>query len=162
MCLFLPILFYSILFYPIPSHPIPSYLSICLLFCHYHAVFVPMTLQYNLKFSIVIPSHCCFCSELLWLFGIFFLLIFFYCFYIYLHVYTLFEPPSPTPSPASWQNLFCPLVLQFCWRKNLKDNKEKWHFLLVWDKDSYTGRFFLNLNWFISTRSLHYFLVPLP
>jgi hypothetical protein len=41
-------------------------------------------------------------------------------------------------------------------------------FLLLWYKDSYTGRFFLlfhayvyyNPNWFISTRLLHCFLVP--
>jgi hypothetical protein len=43
-------------------------------------------------------------------------------------------------------------------------------FLLVWDKDIYTGRFFvlflcvyiLNPSWFISTSPLHYSLVPFP
>jgi hypothetical protein len=34
------------------------------------------------------------------------------------------------PSPASWQNLFCPLVLRFCW-----------------GKDSYTERFLALLPW---------------
>jgi hypothetical protein len=43
----------------------------------------------------------------------------------------LFEPPHPTPPQ--------PLVLQFCRRKNIKDNK-KMPFLLVGDKDSYIGR----------------------
>jgi hypothetical protein len=59
---------------------------------------------------------------------------FFNHFYIYLYVYALFWAP---PHPASRQNLFCPLVLQFCWRKNIKDNKKDMAFLLVWDKDSY-------------------------
>jgi hypothetical protein len=54
------------------------------------------------------------------------LLIFFiflsYHFYICSHVYTLFGPPShPT---SSRQNLFCPLVLRFCWRENIRDNKK--------------------------------------
>jgi hypothetical protein len=56
----------------------------------------------------------------------------FYCFYIYLHVYTLFGP-SPPPA-ASRQNLFHPLILQFCWRDNLRDNKKNIAILLVWDK----------------------------
>jgi hypothetical protein len=38
-------------------------------------------------------------------------------------------------------NLFWPLVLLFCWRKNIGDNKKDIAFLLVWDKDSYTERF---------------------
>jgi hypothetical protein len=44
------------------------------------------------------------------------------------------------PYPSK-QNLFCPLVLQFCWRENISDNKKDIAFLLVWDKDSYTERF---------------------
>jgi hypothetical protein len=43
-------------------------------------------------------------------------------------------------------------------------------FLLVWDKESYAERFlallpshvYSNLNWFISTRPLHYYLVTFP
>jgi O-antigen ligase len=49
---------------------------------------------------------------------------------------------SPT-SPASGQNLFHPLVLWFCQRKNIKDIKKNIVFLLVWDKASYTGRFLM-------------------
>jgi hypothetical protein len=59
--------------------------------------------------------------------------IFFNLFYIYLHIYTLFGPP-----PASRQNLFHPLVLQFYWRENISDNKKGIAFLLVWAQDSCT------------------------
>jgi hypothetical protein len=45
------------------------------------------------------------------------------------------------PSSASRQNLFCLLVLRFCWRENIRDNKKVIVFLLVWDKDNYTERF---------------------
>jgi hypothetical protein len=37
------------------------------------------------------------------------------------------------PLPVSPDRMFCPLVLQFCWRKNIKDNKNM-VFLLVWDE----------------------------
>jgi hypothetical protein len=47
------------------------------------------------------------------------------------HVYTL---------PHFWVDLFCPLVLCFCWRENIRYNKKDTAFLLVWDKDSYTQR----------------------
>jgi hypothetical protein len=40
---------------------------------------------------------------------------------------------------SSVQNLFCSLVLLFCYRENIGDTKTA--FLLVWDKDSYTERF---------------------
>jgi hypothetical protein len=39
---------------------------------------------------------------------------YFTVFYIYLHVYTLFGPSLPSPPPAFGENLFNPLVLQFC------------------------------------------------
>jgi hypothetical protein len=66
-------------------------------------------------------------------------LFLFYHFYIYSHVYTLFgRPPFP---PASGQNMFYPLILRFCWRENIRDNKKDTASLLVWDKDSYTERF---------------------
>jgi hypothetical protein len=45
------------------------------------------------------------------------------------------------PCPASRQNLFHLLVLQFCWRGNIRDNKKDLAFLLIWNKDSYTERF---------------------
>jgi hypothetical protein len=102
-----------------------------------------------------------------------FLFNFFYCFYIYSYVYTLFGPPFPSILclPASRQNLFCPLVLQFCWRENIRDNKKDIAFFLVWDKGSYIERFLVllpctwvhyNPQWFMSTRHLHYFLVTFP
>jgi hypothetical protein len=43
------------------------------------------------------------------------------------------------PLPTSRQ--FSLLVLQFCWWKNIKDNKKNRAFLLVWDKDSCAGWF---------------------
>jgi hypothetical protein len=62
----------------------------------------------------------------------------FHHFYIYLHVYTLFQPPPISPpthtTTASRQNLFQPL-LWFCWRENIGDNKKDIVVLLVWDKD---------------------------
>jgi hypothetical protein len=72
----------------------------------------------------------------------FFLL--FYHFYIYLHVYTLFVPPPLSP----WQNRFCPFVLWFHWRENIRDTKQDISFLLVWGKDSYTERFLALLPYF--------------
>jgi hypothetical protein len=94
---------------------------------------------------------------LMYMFSIFrFLFSFFYfvIFYIYLHVY---PPPhssslSPPTIPASEQNLFCPLVLQFCWREIIGNSKKDTVFLLVWDKDSYTERegCFQALVYFIS------------
>jgi hypothetical protein len=45
-----------------------------------------------------------------------------------------------SPHPLSRQNLFCPLVLQFCWREDRRDNKKGIAFLLVWDEASYTER----------------------
>jgi hypothetical protein len=52
----------------------------------------------------------------------------------------------PSPHPAtSRQNLFCPPVLWFCRGKNIKDNKKNTAFLLVWDKDSYAGKFLVLL-----------------
>jgi hypothetical protein len=52
---------------------------------------------------------------------------------------------SPTPTPASRQNLFSPLVLRFCWKEHMIDEKKALALLLVWGNDSYTERF-LALN----------------
>jgi hypothetical protein len=49
---------------------------------------------------------------------------------------------SPHPPFHLMAHRFCRLVLWFCWRKNIKDKKNI-AFLLVWDEDSYTGRFFV-------------------
>jgi hypothetical protein len=51
-------------------------------------------------------------------------------------VYIIWATP-----PRFRQNLFCPLVLWFCWRENIRDNKKNIAFLLVWDKNSSTKRF---------------------
>jgi hypothetical protein len=69
--------------------------------------------------------------------------------FFYSYVHTLFMPFLPPSSHAllypptpitSRQNIFC-LLLQFCWRENIRDNQKNIAFLLVWDKDSYTERF---------------------
>jgi hypothetical protein len=48
--------------------------------------------------------------------------------------------PNNAPVPTFKQNLFHPLILLFCWRENIGDNKKDIALLLVWDKDSYTER----------------------
>jgi hypothetical protein len=60
------------------------------------------------------------------------------CVYIICTTFILL-PLSPTPPTP--QILFCPPVLWFCRRKNIKDKKRNMAFLLVWDKGSYTRRF---------------------
>jgi hypothetical protein len=55
-------------------------------------------------------------------------------------VYIVWDSSLPPPT-TSRQNLFHPLVLWFCWREDISDNKKDIAFLLVWDKDSYTERF---------------------
>jgi hypothetical protein len=69
--------------------------------------------------------------------------------YIYLYVRTLFGPPQlpHTLCSASVQKVFWPLILWFCWRENIKDNKRNTAFLLVWDKDSCTERFLVLFPW---------------
>jgi hypothetical protein len=61
----------------------------------------------------------------------------FHCFYIYSHVYTLFVPPLPCFQAETVP----PLVLEFCWRESIGDNKKDSSFLLIWGKNSYTERF---------------------
>jgi hypothetical protein len=69
-----------------------------------------------------------------------------FCHYFYffilslLHLLTTFGPPQHTPTSASRQNLFAPLVLRFR-RENIRYNKKYTACLLVWGKDSYTERF---------------------
>jgi hypothetical protein len=70
----------------------------------------------------------------------FFFFLFILSFYIYSHMYTLYGPPLP----PSEQNLFCPPLLWFCWRENIRDKKDI-VFLLVWDKDSYTECYLLSV-----------------
>jgi hypothetical protein len=65
----------------------------------------------------------------------------FYYFFIlsFLHLLTCIHCLFPS-LPASRKNLFH-LVLWFCWRENIKDNKKDILFLLIWGKDSSTERF---------------------
>jgi hypothetical protein len=65
--------------------------------------------------------------------------LFFLIVYSFIHMY-IHCLGHLSPFLTSRQNLFCPL-LQFCWRENIRDNKNDIAFLLVWDKDSYTERF---------------------
>jgi hypothetical protein len=77
--------------------------------------------------------------------GVLFNFLKFYRFYIYLHVHTLFGPHTPLSHPPTCtHNLIRPLILQFCWRENIGDNKDI-AFLLAWDKDSSTERFLVLL-----------------
>jgi hypothetical protein len=81
---------------------------------------VSVTMRYILLFDYLIGSVYCCCPTLssYHFLGMgendnfSFFLIFFYCFYICLHAYTLFglPPPSSRLHPL-WQDLFCPLVL---------------------------------------------------
>jgi hypothetical protein len=79
-----------------------------------------------------------------------------YHFCIYIHMYTLFAPYSPTypflhhllQSPVATslthhvqEELICPPVFWCCRRKYIKDYKKNMAFLLVWEEDSYAGRF---------------------
>jgi hypothetical protein len=58
-------------------------------------------------------------------------------------VYTLFGQPPPTHTLE--HNLFCPLILHFCWRESIRDSKKDTAFLPIWYKDSYTERFLVLL-----------------
>jgi hypothetical protein len=92
-------------------------------------------------------------------FAFFSFLLLFYHFYIYLHVYT---SPSPPNSPTSGLNLFCPLILRYCWRERIIDNKKDMSFLLVWEKDSHTERFLTLLPDTCVLQHFHNFLIPFP
>jgi hypothetical protein len=63
--------------------------------------------------------------------------------FTYLFILPLSLPPPPptgaTFPPPPLLNMSLPPVLRFYRRKNIKDKKRSMPFLLVWDKDSYTG-----------------------
>jgi hypothetical protein len=72
-----------------------------------------------------------------------FLLIFLIIFtFTYKCVHYLSHSPLPH---ISRKNLFCPLILQLCWRENIRNNKKNIMFLLAGDKDSYAERFLMLL-----------------
>jgi hypothetical protein len=56
-------------------------------------------------------------------------------------------PPLPLPHHQSGRTCSALLFTNFVEEKNVKHNKKNMVFLLVWDKDSYTGRFFVLLPW---------------
>jgi hypothetical protein len=56
-------------------------------------------------------------------------------------MYIIWAPPLPLPH--SKQNLSTLLFSDFVDEKTLKDNEKNMAFLLVWDMDSYTRRFFV-------------------
>jgi hypothetical protein len=74
-----------------------------------------------------------------------------YHFYIYMYIIcTVFillplsslpPPPTGVKLPSLWEETVLPPVLWFYRRKNIKDKKRNMTFLLVWNKDSYTGSF---------------------
>jgi hypothetical protein len=59
-------------------------------------------------------------------------------FHFYMYSCTLFGLSPHTPSR---QNLFHTLVLWYCWRENIRNNKKDIAFLLGWGKDSYAERY---------------------
>jgi hypothetical protein len=84
-------------------------------------------------------------SEFLLYFLLFYFLLFIHLF-ICAYIVWAISPPcplSPSFSPTlltSRQNLFC-LLLQCCWRENIRDNKKVIALLLAWIKDNYIERF---------------------
>jgi hypothetical protein len=74
--------------------------------------------------------------------GIFFPL---YFISFFLHLFTcvcIVWVTSPLhPHLPSWQNMFYPLVLWFCWNEYIRHNKKDIAFLLLFNKDSYTETF---------------------
>jgi hypothetical protein len=75
--------------------------------------------------------------------------------YMCIHCLSHLLPHLPVPPFASWQNLFHPFLIWFCWIENVR--KTKLH-LLVWNKDSYRKRF---LAWLTCTCVLQPILVRL-
>jgi hypothetical protein len=95
-----------------------------------------------------------------WLLSFFnFILSFLTCVYI---VWATFPPHIPS-TPGSRQDLFHPLVLSFCWRENMRDNKKDITFWLLWDKDIYTERFlvFLPCTCVLQPTSVHLYQTAL-
>jgi hypothetical protein len=76
-----------------------------------------------------------------------------YHFSIYIHVYILialyssyypFPHQLPPPTWATPPHRTSSALLQLCRRKNIKDKKRNTMFVLVFDKESYTGSFFVS------------------
>jgi hypothetical protein len=91
----------------------------------------------------------------------------FFYFVIFTFTYMCMHCFGPPPlSPPLF--LFGPLVLQFCWRENIGDNKKGTAFLLLWDRNSYTERFLALLPYtcVLQPKLVHpcqtYLLLPVP
>jgi hypothetical protein len=74
-------------------------------------------------------------------FSFFYFIIFTFT-HMCIHCLDHLHPPHPTDSR---QNLFSPLVLQFWWTENIRDNKNDIVIMLVWDKDGHIERFLVLL-----------------
>jgi hypothetical protein len=72
------------------------------------------------------------CDRMFWVFIVYS--------FIHMCIHWAISPhPTPASHPPPFQAELCP-VLQFCWRENIRDKKDK-AFLLVWNKDGYTERY---------------------
>jgi hypothetical protein len=65
-----------------------------------------------------------------------------FCFIVFMFTFTCIHYFA-THNPTSSRTCSALLFSDFVGEKNIKDNKKNMQFLLVWDKDSYTGRFFV-------------------
>jgi hypothetical protein len=112
-------------------------------------------------------THCCFYFSYL-IFLIFYFFSPLILSFLHLLTYLYIVCATRHSFPYLQAELFLPLFLWFCWRENIRDNKKNISFLLFWCKESFTERFLVllsctcNPHWFISTRPLHFFLVPFP
>jgi hypothetical protein len=70
-----------------------------------------------------------------------FLMFFFFIIFTFAHICIHCLDHLHHLHPTSRQNLFRPLVLWFCWRENIRDNKKDIVFFASLNKDSYTERF---------------------
>jgi hypothetical protein len=85
----------------------------------------------------------------------------------FLHVHKLFGTLHSPPHHLKAENV-PPSCYSILLKKNIKDNKKIMAFLLVWDKDCYTGRFFMLFPciWVLKPKLVHLYqtssLLPSP
>jgi hypothetical protein len=89
------------------------------------------------------------------LFNVEFFLFFNFVIFTFTYMCIHYLPPHFTPPPRFQADLFHALVLQFCWRENIRDSKTRIAFLLVWHKDSCTERFLVLLPGICVLQSTH-------
>jgi hypothetical protein len=132
--------------------PFSKYFYYCCAGWRYTVVFIKVLTMYQIyhtwihslpySLSSSIPSPWTVSSGIIFAFA-----------YMCIHYLHHIHPPTPFPSlppPPSQQcqhpprqNLFCQSVLRFCRIKNIKDKEKNMAFLLVWDTESYTEKFFV-------------------